>query len=213
MIDALYGSVRQIEESRLVLHTEFIDFELLISSLTAAHYQNLSDAERQNSIVYTFLQHREDAMILFGFRSLYERTIFQEIIKVQGIGPKQALKILSGITPADFIQALDSGNVGVLTSIPGLGTKTAQKMILALRDKLTLEESTGKEKSGSSKFGEVYRAMVKDIVQSLSDMGYDKRDARSVVETLLQESGEESPGLSISEREKKVFTAAMMQLG
>jgi holliday junction DNA helicase RuvA len=212
MIDAVYGTILSSREQTLIIHTAAVDFELQVSQLTAAYFARLPREEREYCKVLTILQHREDAMILYGFRSADERSLFQEIVKVQGIGAKQALKILSSISPADFVQALDTGNLAVLTSVPGLGTKTAQKMILALRNRLTASDDgrtsgTGVQKQAAART----RQMVSDIIQSLSDMGYDKRDVRRIVEETAEEFA--SSGEPLEVLEKKLFTQSLLRLG
>jgi holliday junction DNA helicase RuvA len=210
MIDAVYGKVEKTFENTIVIHSGFIDFELQVSAVSSRYYASLAGDERNDCKVYTYLQHREDAMVLYGFKDVDERNLFLEVIKVQGIGPKQALKILSSITPADFIAALDTGNLTVLTSIPGLGTKTAQKMMLALRDKLALQEQQTRSVSlaGNEKFT---RQIISDIVHSLSDMGYDKREVRNAVEQGITELDQDNS--DAQELEKKLFTIALIKLG
>ncbi len=212
MIDAVYGTILSSREQTLIVHTAAVDFELQVSQLTAAYFTGLTREEREYCKVLTVLQHREDAMILYGFRNTDERSLFQEIVKVQGIGAKQALKILSSISPADFVQALDTGNLAVLTSIPGLGTKTAQKMILALRNRLTAVDDGKTAGSDTRKHAASQtRQMVSDIIQSLTEMGYDKRDVRRVVEETAEEfSGSDDP---LEALEKKLFTQSLLRLG
>ncbi|MCK5155606.1 MAG: Holliday junction branch migration protein RuvA [Spirochaetales bacterium] len=210
MIDAVYGKIIDIKEQQVILHTGMFDIEVHVSALTSHHYSKLAETEKEDCRIMTYLLHREDSMMLYGFRNVDERNLFLEIIKVQGIGPKQAIKILSGITVENFISALDSGNVSVLTTIPGLGIKTAQKMILALRDKLTLS-SLEETSTTTNSANVVHRHMISDIVQSLSGMGYDKRDAKNAVDSSISELGNNLD--STKEFEKKLFTAALMKLG
>lgn len=210
MIDAVYGRLLAINEQQVIIHTGMFDVELHISALTSHYLENLSVEEKNDCKIFSYLVHREDAMMLYGFRNVDERNLFLEIIKVQGIGPKQAIKILSGITVEDFISALDSGNVSVLTTIPGLGTKTAQKMILALRDKLTLTSQNNNLKPNSA-VNNANRQIILDIIQSLCEMGYEKRDVKNAVDSCLSEFGN---ALESTEKfEKKLFTAALLKLG
>ncbi|NQT59530.1 MAG: Holliday junction branch migration protein RuvA [Bacteroidetes bacterium] len=210
MIDAVYGRILDIKEQQVIIHTGMFDIELHVSALTSHHLSTLTKEEKNDCKIFSYLVHREDAMMLYGFRNIDERNLFLEIIKVQGIGPKQAIKILSGISVEEFIAALDSGNVSVLTAIPGLGTKTAQKMILALRDKLTLTSPDAKSiVSSAAKIAN--RQIVSDIIQSLCDMGYEKRDVKNAVDSSLSEFGNTIE--STEEFEKKLFTFTLMKLG
>jgi holliday junction DNA helicase RuvA len=210
MIDAVYGKVIAIKEQQVIMHTGMFDIVLHVSALTSHYISNLSSEEKNDCKIFAYLVHREDAMMLYGFRNIDERNLFLEVVKVQGIGPKQAIKILSGITVEDFITALDTGNVSILTAIPGLGTKTAQKMILALRDKLTLTSPDAKTKANSA-VKIANRQIVSDIIQSLCDMGYEKRDVKNAVDSSLSEFGNSFE--STEEFEKKLFTFALMKLG
>lgn len=210
MIDAVYGKVIAIKEQQVIMHTGMFDIVLHVSALTSHYISNLSSEEKNDCKIFAYLVHREDAMMLYGFRNIDERNLFLEVVKVQGIGPKQAIKILSGITVEDFITALDTGNVSILTAIPGLGTKTAQKMILALRDKLTLTSPDATTKANSA-VKIANRQIVSDIIQSLCDMGYEKRDVKNAVDSSLSEFGNTIE--STEEFEKKLFTFALMKLG
>ena len=103
---------------------------------------NLFGPLGERTEVFVWLHHYEDGMKLFGFPSDHERRVFLDLMKVEGIGPKQALKILSGISPADLTAALDAGNLAALQKISGVGPKMAQKMVLALKGRL-VELSAG----------------------------------------------------------------------
>ena len=124
----------------------------------------------QEARVYTYLQHKQDDLSLFGFADPQERQVFLQLIKVSGVGPKQAMRILSGITPTALVQVLDDGDVDALKRVPGLGKATASKIILALRGKLTFAEEKDEETGTHS-----------EIVDSLVNMGFDKKAAKKAV--------------------------------
>lgn len=134
----------------------------------------------QDIKIFTYLQHKEDGMTLFGFGTKDERFLFLDLIKVNGVGPKAALKILSGIKPAEFIACLDTEDVDRLTKVPGLGRKTAQKIVLALKGKLKLEDDVVKESSRDS--------VDKEILDSLVAMGFDKKKAKTVLVDIVTNS-------------------------
>ncbi|MDR1972037.1 MAG: Holliday junction branch migration protein RuvA [Treponema sp.] len=113
--------------------------------------------------VFTWLYHREDQMKLYGFSSAARRATFLELLKVEGIGPKGALKIMGGIGQEELEAALEAGDLDRLERVPGLGKKTAQKMILALKGKLA------KTEAGAGPYG--------DLAEALAGMGYDRRAA------------------------------------
>ncbi|GMO59215.1 MAG: Holliday junction branch migration protein RuvA [Termitinemataceae bacterium] len=117
--------------------------------------------------VWIYLSHKENEMKLFGFCSAERRNIFLSLQKVDGIGPKAAVKILGGISQEELEKALETGDVDRLTAIPGLGKKTAQKMVLALKGKLV----SGSTEAGgeATPYGE--------LVNALCEMGYERKRA------------------------------------
>ena len=126
---------------------------------------------------HVYLHHKEDQMTLFGFSSPEERLVFFDLISVSGVGPKGALKILSGVAISHFIQYLENEDVTALSSIPGLGKKTAQKIILQLKGKL---KTTG-EKGGA---GESEHS---EIIESLTSMGFDRTAVKKAVNQCLKD--------------------------
>lgn len=133
--------------------------------------------ETGNTIrVLVWLLHKEDTMRLYGFPSEQDRKLFLELIKVSGIGPKQALKILSGICTEDFHTVLAHGDTGLLEKIPGIGKKTAQNILLNLRGVLSL--STERDTPDQS-------AQYNEIILALADLGYDKKRCIAAIKKLL----------------------------
>jgi Holliday junction DNA helicase RuvA len=148
--------------------------------------------------VLTWLYHREDQMRLYGFADEDRRTTFLELLKVDGIGPRQAVKIMGGIGQEELQRALDTEDVGRLEAVPGLGKKTAQKMILTLKGKLA--SGGGKPKAASPHA---------DLVTALAEMGYDQRAA---ADALAKAEASLPPGLSGAELEKALFRQAILYL-
>jgi len=153
----------------------------------------------QRARVYTWLQHTEDSMKVFGFASVQERSLFLDLIKVSGVGPKLALKCLSGMPHQEFARALEANDAGRLSKVPGLGLKTAQKIILALQGKLLLLDDT---LPGGNPLGE--------LIASLAEMGFDRRDVEKVVQEL--DNDPELGKLSVAERERTMFQRALLAL-
>ncbi len=100
-------------------------------------------AEGDEVTVHTYLHVREDELSLFGFESAEERMLFEQLIGVQGVGPKVALAVLSSLSPDALHEALSREDVAVLSSVPGVGKKTAQRLIIELKDKLDLPDLAG----------------------------------------------------------------------
>lgn len=137
------------------------------------------------SKLYTFLVHREDQMYLCAFSSEAERSMFLDLIKVEGIGAKAALKILSAIMPARLAALLEAGDVDGLEALPGLGKKTAQKMVLALKGKLTMDDETvmGNPHAPGGFKGDL--GAYEDVAQALVTMGYDRKSVVEVLKRLI----------------------------
>jgi Holliday junction DNA helicase RuvA len=148
--------------------------------------------------VFTWLYHREDMMKLYGFSDETRRNTFLELLKVEGIGPKGALKIMGGIRQEDLEKALEAGDLARLEAVPGLGKKTAQKMLLTLKGKLVHAPAAS-----------LLISQYNDLVEALAEMGYDRRAAAEAI--ALAEKGLPE-GLSSDEREKLLFKNAIMQL-
>jgi len=149
--------------------------------------------------VFTWLYHREDQMRLFGFLNERRRNTFLELLKVEGIGPKGAVKIMSGISQDDLERALENGDLTRLEAVPGLGKKTAQKMLLSLKGKLIQSQAAF---SPSSPYN--------DLVEALAAMGYDRRSA---CEALAKaEAAIENSDLAAAEKEKLLFKEAIVYL-
>jgi Holliday junction DNA helicase RuvA len=148
--------------------------------------------------VFIWLYHREDIMRLHGFSDEARRNTFLELLKVEGIGPKGALKIMGGIGQQDLERALETEDLARLEAVPGLGKKTAQKMILALKGKLVYAPAAA---SVSSPYG--------DLVDALAEMGYDKRAA---AEAIAQAEKEMPAGQALADKEKVLFKNAIVHL-
>lgn len=135
----------------------------------------------------TLLTHthvREDALALFGFLTAAEQTLFERLIAVAGVGPRLAIGILSGIETPDLVGALRSGDVARLTRIPGVGKKTAERLVVELKDKMAGLEGlapTAEEPAAGPK---------EDLVSALLHLGYSRPEAERGVDKALQQGGE-----------------------
>jgi holliday junction DNA helicase RuvA len=147
--------------------------------------------------VFTWLYHRDDQMKLFGFYDESRRNTFLELIKVEGIGPKGAIKIMGGISQDDLERALENGDLARLEAVPGLGKKTAQKMLLSLKGKLVQIQAV----DNVSPYDE--------LVEALVGMGYDRRRA---AHALAKAEGSVASDLPADEKEKLIFKEAILNL-
>lgn len=131
MIDFLRGQVAHMETEYVVLDVQGVGYRVFCPNPYAFA------AKGQESVtIYTHHHVREDAILLFGFPSREEQKLFRKLIEVSGIGPRVALGILSGGSPDHVVAAIHQENIAFLTKLPGIGKKTAQRMILDLKDKL-----------------------------------------------------------------------------
>jgi len=128
----------------------------------------------------TLLTHfvvREDVQLLFGFGTNQERLMFRQLLKVNGIGAKSALAILSGLSIDELIQAVSLQEAGLLTRVPGIGKKTAERLLLELKDKFTLD-------SALSIKGSSITSISQDVLNALIALGYNERESLNAVKSL-----------------------------
>ncbi|MFP4375472.1 MAG: Holliday junction branch migration protein RuvA [Spirochaetales bacterium] len=190
MFNSLTGIVTGRSTTGVYLSVGGVEWELETSSRTIRELSSVDGETR----VFTHLYHREDQMRLFGFASEAERRVFLELIRVSGVGPRAAVKILSAASPQELIRALEAEDVDALTRLPGLGKKTAQKIILTLRGSLTADSE------GTGGFAE-------ELVASLVDMGFDRNRAIRAVSRLIADAGDEA-----TLQESEVLRRAIVEL-
>ncbi|MDR1256838.1 MAG: Holliday junction branch migration protein RuvA [Spirochaetaceae bacterium] len=200
MFNSLRGKASGGEGGVLYLSTGGVEWEVVMPVTDAAMAVEASARDGGETRVFTWLYHTEKDMRLFGFSSAVRRSTFLELQKVDGIGPRAAIKIMGGISQAELERALEEGDVARLEQVPGLGRKTAQKMALALKGRLV---SGGAEKAGSP-YGE--------LADALAGMGYDRKAAAAALEQAaanMKRSGG-SPGGAGGEAE--LFRLAILRL-
>ena len=182
MIAYIKGEVAWIEEERIVLESGNIGYTIMMPA-SSFDTQDLVGKEVK---IYTHLNVREDAMQLYGFLNLDELKTFRLLLGVNGIGPKAALGILSGLTTDELRFAVLSDDVKTISKAPGIGKKTAQKLILELKDKIDLEEvfetkqEHVRETEGKMESKEE-NAAKKDAVDALTALGYSSTEALRAV--------------------------------
>ena len=174
MIASITGRVTYVGDGIARMACGAFEIEAEVSEPTAGALSMEEGTVR----LLTVLHHREDAMRLYGFLTEAERELFVALQAVSGIGPKQALRILSGERPSTIWEQIRSGNATALSQIKGVGLKTAQRLILALEGKIpSIGEPpiAGRDRAGN------------DIVEALVEMGFDRRNAQEVVRRLSPE--------------------------
>lgn len=206
MFNSVTGTITAKLPATILIENSGIEWDISVPALSLDSFGPVGSRAR----VFTWLYHREDQMRLFGFDSVRTRELFLDLMKVEGIGPKQAIKILSSIRAEDLESALDGGDVNRLQAAPGIGTKTAQKMILALKGKLTYAAETGTGKATAKK------SEHEDIVAALADMGFDRKSALEavdrVVASVAAEGLEPAGERTHAALEKEIFRRAIVEL-
>jgi holliday junction DNA helicase RuvA len=195
MFNSVTGQITYKGEERVCLQTGGVEWDLTISRRALDRLPPVGQVAR----VYTYLLHREDSMRLYGFSDLAERALFLDLQKVDGVGPRGALKMLSGIDREKFAQALEADDVDALSSLPGIGKRTAQKIILTLKGKLTQTVESAA------------RSAEDDIATALVGMGFDRRTARSAVEAAAKSMA--GQGKKGEELERELFKRAVAIAG
>ena len=147
-------------------------------------FSKLTDSE--SITLFTHLQVKEDSNTLFGFYEKTERNLFRQLISVSGIGASTARTMLSSLTPKEIQSAIISGNVSTIQSVKGIGLKTAQRVIIDLKDKVSLI-------SGNDEFiGNISNTNQDEALSALEVLGYSRKHTNKVIETLLNNSPEMS---------------------
>jgi Holliday junction DNA helicase RuvA len=181
MIASLTGVLKSKNPTEVLIDVHGVGYSVTIPFST---YEKLGEVESTVTLL-THLHVREDAMQLFGFASPDERFFFKLLITVNGIGPKIAQGILSGITVADLKQHIAQENVSALTAIPGVGRKTAERLIIELRDKIGKFETSS---SGSIPVQGEDGDLRQEALLALTSLGYNRPIAEKALRQVLMET-------------------------
>lgn len=192
MIIYIKGILEQVTEGYVVVEVQGIGYEIVMPYSLSLKLPPCGSQVK----IHTYDHVREDARILYGFITPQEKEMFEQVITVNGIGPKVGINVLSGLSPNDIINAVISGDVKSLTKVPGIGPKTAQRMILELKDKFSAEDlfvlpEEVNEGQGTSHTG--------DAIEALGTLGYARMDAMDVVKKVYTE------GMEVEEILKKAL--------
>lgn len=136
--------------------------------------------------LHTYLHVREDALVLYGFATEEERDTFRLLISVNGIGPKMAQGILSGIGVRDLKECIAHGNIGMLTTVPGVGRKTGERLVIELRDRIGRIDQDIRPSTGA---GDEQGRIRAEALLALTSLGYTRQVAEKAIRAALQDSG------------------------
>lgn len=181
MIGYLRGEILIKQPPMLVMDVQGVGYELEAPMTT---FYNLPDTG-QPATVYTHMVVREDAQLLYAFTDLKQRGLFRSLLKVNGVGPRVALAILSGLSAEEFYTCVMNEDATQLTRVPGIGRKTAQRLLVEMRDKLTPDNESGMPAITSAPAGTSPVANpAQDAISALISLGYKPVDATRAVRSL-----------------------------
>jgi holliday junction DNA helicase RuvA len=176
MIAALRGRLAGKQPPRIIVDVQGVGYDVQVPLST---YASLGAIGTDVSLhVHTHV--REDQIALFGFGSALEQQLFERLISVSGVGPKVALAVLSGIQPADLIEAVQTGEPARLVAIPGIGRKTAERLVLELRDRMPASAGT------SADIGPAASGIRADLLSALVNLGYNRQAVERAVASVIK---------------------------
>jgi Holliday junction DNA helicase RuvA len=180
MIGQLRGQLIQKKPNAVLLDVHGIGYEVFIP--LTSFYELPGEGAEVTLKIHTHV--REDALTLFGFLSQREKELFLKLISISGIGPKLAIAILSGAQVEELANAIFSGNLARLTAIPGVGRKTAERVVLELKSQMT--PFLLQEQMGASKESGLGTALEDDILSALTNLGYPRASAEKALSVVLR---------------------------
>lgn len=202
MIGLLRGKVIYKQPPELLLEVQGVGYELQASMNT--FYQLPIDSQAEVTI-YTHFVVREDAQTLFGFSSQEERALFRNLLKVTGIGPKMALAIVSGMTAHEFAQLIHAADANALSRIPGVGKKTAERLIIEMRDRLPKTDPAPSSASASKPTHAPFTIIspADEALNALLALGYKPAQASKMISAL------DNQNLSVEEMIRQALRSSL----
>lgn len=178
MIGRLTGLLADKSPPQVLIDVGGVGYEV---DVPMSSFFNLPTVGERVTLLTHFVV-REDAQVLFGFLTAPERETFRQLIKISGVGPRMALSLLSGLTVADLAQAVTAQDASRLVKVPGIGKKTAERLLLELKGKLGVD-------LGPAVGGKPASDAQADILQALIALGYSEREAQAAVKALPADAG------------------------
>jgi Holliday junction DNA helicase RuvA len=196
VIAYLEGRLTRKTPSQILVLVGGVGYKLFIPVST--YYELPEEGSEVKLHVHTHV--REDVLALYGFASPTEERLFQRLIAVNGVGPALALKVMSGLEPSDLVEAIRSGDLRRLGSIPGVGRKTAERLVVELRDKMSELGVVSGEESSRARIPRI-ESLRDDLMSALANLGFPRPSAEKSVEAVLREE----PEISFEGALKKVL--------
>ena len=179
MIGFLRGRIADKQPNTLIVDVQGVGYEVHVPLST---FYDAGDAGAEITLrIYTHV--REDALQLYGFITDLERQLFERLISVSGIGPKLAIAVLSGMEPRDLLACVQRGDVARLTSIPGVGKKTSERIVLELKDRLAQLPGAAQAIAPAANGSDRVRT---DLLSALQNLGYHRPQAEKAIDATLQ---------------------------
>lgn len=191
MYDYISGTFSELNPAYVVVDNNGLGYMINISLTT---YNEVSKTSRDEIVkLYVYEAIREDAHVLFGFATKHERELFMMLISVSGVGPNTARMILSSLSPADLEQCIANGNVSLLKSVKGIGGKTAQRILVDLKDKIKVASDTLLDSNSAPS------AVYDEALAALVMLGFTQQMSQKALKKLLKEN----PAITVEEAIKK----------
>ena len=183
MFTYIKGSLEMKFKNYIVIDVGGLGYKIFMAENSINTIGDIGDTVK----VFTYYRVREDDVSIYGFKTQEELRMFELLLSVSGVGAKSALVMLSCIEPSEFAIAVISNNVKLLTQVPGIGTKSAQRIILELKDKIKAEQSEEQIEQSQEKTSKI-NENVQEAISGLMVLGYSKKDIEKAFEHLTVES-------------------------
>ena len=188
MIGCLIGEVLALEAPTVLLNVNGVGYEIDTPLSTFCQLQ-----KGQKVTLWTHLAVREDAQLLYGFSNAQEKTIFRTLLKVNGVGPKMALGILSTLSVEMLVHTVENGDVKTLVKVPGVGAKTAERLMIELRDRFkAFATGTTPSNSTSTQIQFTGNSAVAEAEAALQSLGYKPLEAQKLINAVKEDFTEAS---------------------
>lgn len=185
MYSYIKGTLEEVEATHIVVDNHGIGYQIDVPASVIGRLPQLGEEVK----IYTYLHVKEDCFSLFGFQNREELRLFKMMLNVSGIGPKGALGILSALSPTDLCIAVSGDNAKAIAKAPGIGIKTAQKLIIELKDKVDLASILPQEEMEIADTGASApeKALLKEAQEALVSLGYSAGEAADVLKDIVVE--------------------------
>jgi len=189
VIGYLSGKILSKDEDTVLLNVSGVGYQVFLGDTTS--FGPGEPGSALELFVHTYV--REDQITLFGFKDKIAKQIFHVLIGINGVGPKMAMAMLARLSPAELVNAVTLGDIRVLRSVPGVGKKMADRLVLELKDKLAgvVKEASWKDDGTGGDL-----ALWSDLSEALSGLGFSDQSIRNVIKSLKPELGGETPDIN-----------------